>query len=191
MDALALIAKYYRDNSPLHALLLRHSRCVAQRALWALDAHPEIVADRRFVFEAAMLHDIGVFLTDAPEIYCYGELPYICHGQAGADLLRREGFPAHARVAERHTGAGLSRADILSQGLPLPPRDFLPETTEEQLICWADKFYSKSHPSREKLLERVRRSMSKYGPEALLRFDGWQERFGAVSPSAQRATVGR
>lgn len=178
MDAIALIHNYYHDNSPLHTLLLRHSRCVAERALKALDAHPELIADRRFVFEAAMLHDIGIFLTDAPDIHCYGALPYICHGQAGAELLRREGLPQHARVAERHTGAGLTRDNILSQQLPLPPRDFLPETLEEQLICWADKFFSKSHPHREKPLEKVRRSISKYGDDALQRFELWQARFG-------------
>lgn len=178
MDAIALIARYYLPNPPLHTLLLMHSRCVAELALRALDAHPQLKADRRFVFEAAMLHDIGIFLTDAPDIHCCGTLPYICHGQAGAELLRREGLPRHARVAERHTGAGLTKDNILAQGLPLPAQDFLPETLEEQLLCWADKFYSKSHPHREKPLEKVRRSISKYGTDALQRFELWQAQFG-------------
>lgn len=178
MDPIALIAKYYHNNPPLHTLLLKHSRCVAELALKSLDKHPEIIVDRRFVFEAAMLHDIGIFLTDAPDIHCFGRLHYICHGQAGAELLRRENLPRHARVAERHTGAGLTRENILNQQLPLPPQDFLPETLEEQLICWADKFYSKSHPNREKPLDKVLRSISKYGSDALQRFEQWQRVFG-------------
>ena len=180
LDPLALIDKYYADNAPLCQLLIRHSQQVAARALQAVDAHPELGADRQFVYEAAMLHDIGVFLTDAPEIYCFGTQPYICHGILGADLLRKEGLPRHARVAERHTGAGLSAEEIFRQQLPLPPKDFMPETIEEQLVCWADKFYSKSHPKREKAVEKARKSMAKYGEDALQRFNEWHERFSTL-----------
>ncbi len=50
-----------------------------------------------------MLHDIGIFLTDAPGIHCHGTAPYIAHGYLGADLLRRERYSEDvARVAERH-----------------------------------------------------------------------------------------
>ncbi len=37
-----------------------------------MDLHPEIQADRKFVEEAALLHDIGVYKTYAPEIACSG-----------------------------------------------------------------------------------------------------------------------
>ena len=47
--------------------------------------------------------------------------------------------------AKRHTGAGLTKKEIIEQELPLPQQDFLPETTEEKLICYADKFFSKTH----------------------------------------------
>ena len=36
-----------------------------------------------------MLHDIGIFQTDAPGIHCFGSQPYICHGRLGAELLRK------------------------------------------------------------------------------------------------------
>ena len=37
--------------------------------------------------------------------------------------------------------------EIISQHLPIsPPRDLLPESVEEKLVCYADKFFSKSHP---------------------------------------------
>jgi len=70
-------------------------------------------------------------------------LPYISHGVEGSKILEAEGCPEHARVCERHTGVGIRAVDIKEQGLPLPERDMLPETLEEQVICYADKWYSK------------------------------------------------
>ena len=74
------------------------------------------------------------------------------------------------------TGAE-ARQQILDQGLPLPPRDFVPVTLEEQLICWADKFFSKTHPEREKTTEQARHSLEKFGTEGLVKFDEWCARF--------------
>ena len=82
--------------------------------------HPEMDLDIPFNQEAAMLHDIGIYLTKAPDIGCFGEHPYICHGYLGADLLRTEGLPRHALVCERHTGAGISLEMIKKNHLPLP-----------------------------------------------------------------------
>ena len=65
-----------------------------------------------------MLHDIGIFKCDAAGIQCFGTEPYICHGRIGAELLRSEGFPRHARVCERHTGAGITKAQIYSAKPP-------------------------------------------------------------------------
>lgn len=98
-----------------------------------------------------MLHDIGIFLTDATGIYCFGDKPYICHGYLGADLLRSEEvIPttcANMRKAYR------SRAfvtEIMAQNLPVPHREMLPVSMEEQVICFADKFYSKTHLEKER-----------------------------------------
>ncbi len=177
MDALALIDKYYNDNQQLKDLLLDHSRDVADKALLVADRHPELHLDRQFVEEAAMLHDIGIYLTDAPSIHCHGTEPYIRHGYLGAELMRREGYPRHALVCERHTGAGLSLGEIETQGLPVPHHDMLPVSMEEKVICFADKFYSKSHPGREKEVDKILKSLAKYGPEGVERFRGWCEMF--------------
>jgi uncharacterized protein len=142
-----------------------------------VDNHPELNADRTFVEEAAMLHDIGVFRCDASGIECYGDKPYICHGIIGAQLLRDEGYPLHAQVCERHTGAGLSAKDIAEQGLPLPHIDFLPISIEEQIICFADKFFSKTRLTQEKTLEQAYKSVAKFGAESALRFSKWSEMF--------------
>ena len=125
-----------------------------------------------------MLHDIGIFKCDAAGIQCFGTEPYICHGRIGAELLRSEGFPRHARVCERHTGAGITKAQVIAQNLPLPQQDFLPEMMEEKVICYADKFFSKTHLDREKTIEQAEKSLSKFGDEGVLRFREWEKCFG-------------
>ena len=177
MDALAIINKYYPEDNELKHILLTHSRSVADKALWISDCHPELHLDRQFLEEAALLHDIGVFLTDAPGIHCHGTHPYICHGYLGSELMREEGYPRHALVCERHTGAGMSLRSILEQNLPVPHRDMVPVSLEEQVICFADKFFSKTHLDREKPVEKAYKSISRFGEEGIIRFNEWCERF--------------
>lgn len=178
LRALAIIESRYAGNEPLKRILLIHSRQVVRRALLVADRHPELRLDRVFLAEAAMLHDIGIVRTDAPGIACFGTEPYICHGLIGAEMLRAEGLPRHARVCERHTGTGLTPETIERQQLPLPHRDFSPQTWEEKVICYADKFYSKSNLEREKTPEQVVRSLQKFGEESVARFVEWQRLFG-------------
>ncbi len=177
MDYNLLIDKYYPEDNELRHILITHSQSVARKALQIVSFHPELHLDARFVEEAAMLHDIGIFLTDAPGICCYGSQPYICHGRLGAELLRQEGFERHARVCERHTGAGITCRQIVEQNLPLPHQDFLPETMEEKVVCYADKFYSKTHLDREKSIEKAEKSLAKFGEEGVERFRLWESMF--------------
>lgn len=171
MDVQAVFNKYYQPGTPLYNSVWSHSRLVADKALQLAQAHPELEIDLDFVYEAAMIHDIGVFLTNAPSIYCTGDQPYICHGVLGAELMRADGYPRHALVCERHTGTGLTVADIIAQNLPLPHRNMCPVSLEEKLVCFADKFYSKSNPDREKPLDKVRKSVARYGEDSLRRFE--------------------
>lgn len=177
MNVFHIIDKYYPEENELKNILLVHSRSVADKALRIANRHPELDLDKQFLEEAAMLHDIGIYLTDAPGICCFGDKPYICHGYLGADLLRGEGYPKHALVCERHTGAGMSIESIEHQQLPVPHRDMLPVSLEEQVICFADKFYSKTHLNKEKSVEGALKSISKYGNDGILRFNNWCERF--------------
>ncbi len=172
MDYMKIIEKYYPDEEAREILLV-HSRSVAGKALEIASRHPELQLDRTFLEEAAMVHDIGIFLTNAPGIRCYGGHPYLCHGYLGADLMRQEGFPRHALVCERHTGAGISLEDIEMSRLPLPRRSMIPRSPEEQAVCFADKFFSKTHLDREKTVEQARKSIARYGGDGLKRFDGW------------------
>ena len=172
-----VIDKYYSDNPPLKSLLLLHSTLVARKALAIVDSHPDLGADRGFVEEAAMLHDIGIFLTDAAPIHCFGQCHYLCHGHVGADLLRGEGLPRHALVAERHTGTGLTLKEILRRDLPLPHRDMVPVSIEEKIVCFADKFFSKTRPEEEKTVEQAENSLAKFGQEGVEIFSGWCRMF--------------
>lgn len=173
MNPYEIIDKYYPEDNELKRILLKHSRSVADKALAIARSHPEFNPDLQFIEEAAMLHDIGIFLTDADGIFCYGANPYICHGYLGADLVRQEGFPRHALVCERHTGAGLSLKTIIERELPIPHRDMLPVSIEEQIICFADKFYSKTRLDSEKTIEQAMKSLERHGEEGLKRFDEW------------------
>ena len=80
-------------------------------------------------------------------------------------------------MCERHTGAGITKDEIMLQNLPLPHQDFLPETLEEKVICYADKFYSKTHPEREKTMDQALKSLEKFGQGGLVRFKEWAKMF--------------
>lgn len=177
MNPLDIISKYYPIDSDAYRILVTHSRSVTDKALSVARLHPELNLDLAFIEEAAMLHDIGVFKCNAPEIDCHGEADYICHGYLGADLMRAEGYPRHALVCERHTGTGLSLKMIEERNLPLPHRDMRPVSMEEQLICFADKFYSKTKLDKEKSVDKVKQGLSKYGTETVERFDSWCKLF--------------
>ena len=176
IDYNAIIDKYYAGIPELRHILVTHSRQVADRALSIIDRHPEWEAngliDRQFVEEAAMLHDIGIIFCDAPKIHCRGAHKYIEHGYLGAELLRQEGLPKHALVAERHTGTGITIEQIVREELPIPERDYCPQSLEEKIICYADKFYSKSHLGEEVDINKIKYNIWKYGHEAFVR---WQE----------------
>jgi len=177
MDPFDIIKEYYDENTELYKILIDHSNAVAQKALSIAEQHPEMDLDKEFVYEAAMLHDIGIFQTSAEGIHCFGEFPYICHGSIGSEMLMRKGLTKHALVCERHTGTGIELIEIIKNNYPIPPRNMVPETMEEILICFADKFYSKSKNNEEKSIEKIRRGLEKHGSKSVKRFDDWCKLF--------------
>ncbi len=175
-----VIKKYYKSHPLAYQLLLEHSHMVTRKALAiarTLAKNTEI--DLLFISEAAMLHDIGMIFTHAPDLYCHGEHPYLAHGVIGHNILQDEGLPRHARVCERHTGIGLTAEEIIAQNLPLPVRDMLPETIEEKIICYADLFFSKNNRdrTREKTPREARQGLITYGREKGEVFDCWKKLF--------------
>jgi uncharacterized protein len=153
---------------------------VTKKALEIAESVPELNPDLRFIEEAAMLHDIGIIRTHVPELGCFGKEPYAKHGIIGREMLEKEGLPKHALICERHTGVGITKEDIEKQGLPLPARDMIPLTLEEEIIALADNFYSKSGEdlTKEKQLSTIRRGLSEYGQEKVVKFDAGCKKFG-------------
>jgi uncharacterized protein len=173
-----LLGKYFKEET--WAIIAGHGRVVADLALDICHRLDLPESDCRFVEEAALLHDIGVCRIHASKLGLYGEHPYIMHGIIGREILEREGFPLHALVCERHIGVGLTVADIISQELPLPHRDMTPRSLSEQIISFADLFYSKSPGkiTQQKSPERIRNKLAGFGEGKLQIFDSWLERFG-------------
>lgn len=177
----ALVDLWYAPGSLARDVLLTHSEAVGNLALDIKRRLDLNLTDDEIV-RGAMVHDIGMIRTHAPAIGCGGELPYICHGTAGADMLRTAGAPEWmARIAERHTGTGITPEDIRTQDLPLPTdRILVPETLLEKLICYADKFFSKriGQLKEIKSVDRVRAEMTRHGSASADRFESLHRMFG-------------
>ena len=66
--------------------------------------------------------------------------------------------------------------------MPFPAgRVLCPQSDLEQLVCYADKFYSKSGDMRRKPLDRVRASLARFGTGSLARFESLHARFSTDS----------
>ncbi|HEY6871581.1 MAG TPA: HD domain-containing protein [Geobacteraceae bacterium] len=178
MNAVALLEKYFTTPAA-REIVIGHSRLVAAKALRIADALGLTEADRRFIEEAAMLHDIGVCRTAVPDIGCLGNEPYIRHGIIGREILEAEGLPRHALVCERHIGVGLAVEDIRTQHLPLPERDMSPLSLEERIICFADLFFSKKPGAIdiEKSPDNVKKNLGRFGEGKLKIFEEWLSEF--------------
>ncbi|MFH1456293.1 MAG: HD domain-containing protein [archaeon] len=145
VDTITLLKKYYKNNQEALTIVLEHSKQVTKKALEIAKRMKEYNPDLKFIEEAAMLHDIGCFMTNAPEIHCHGKYPYNMHGMLGREILEKEGLPKHAIACEHHLGVGLTKEEAKKQGLP--ERDMIPNTIEEKIVAFADFFYSK-HPTK-------------------------------------------
>jgi uncharacterized protein len=180
MDPIKLIQKYYKTDSKAYSLLIPHSKAVTKKALEIAARVPNLKPDLKFIKEAAMLHDIGIFLVNDPELNCFGDMPYVCHGYLGREILEKEGLPRHALVCERHVGTGLTIKDIEKQNIPAPKRDMLPVSIEEKIICFADKFFSKNKKflQKEKSIEQIRKGLAKFGEDKVETFNDFFKEFG-------------
>lgn len=109
--------------------VVEHCKAVARQAavLSEVASSKGIVVDMELVKMGSLLHDIGRSKTHGPT-----------HGFVGGKLLRELGVDGRiARIAERHVGAGIPADEAKKLGLP--EEDFLPETMEERIVCYADK----------------------------------------------------
>lgn len=163
VDAIKILSEYVSPDSETFYLLVIHSTLVTHKALQIAKQVPELHPDLEFIKQAAMLHDIGICKVYAPNLGCHGEHTYIEHGHLGRQILESLGLSRHALVAERHTCLTLSQ--IQDEQLPIPHREMIPQTVEEEIIALADKFYSKRKASvfEEKTKEQIYAELKKYG----------------------------
>ncbi|MFQ5979439.1 MAG: HD domain-containing protein [Candidatus Heimdallarchaeota archaeon] len=88
-----------------------------------------------------LLHDVGRGLTHS-----------LRHAIQGAELIRHQAWPETlALIVERHIGGGIPREEALELGLP--PRDYLPTSLEEKVVCYADKLFIYSYDAQNRIIE--------------------------------------
>jgi len=169
-EAVRLLKKYASNDENFRGVL-GHSKVVQKVALEIGMNVKDI--DLEFIKSASLLHDIGRFE------YGPGSKEAVKHGIAGAAILRKEGLPDYALVAERHLGAGISKEDIKEQKLELPLKDYLPVSKEEKIITYADKLvFEEEIKSVE---DAVSKFTKRFGERAGSRIKELGEEIGGMS----------
>lgn len=126
----------------------------------------------------ALVHDIGVY-----KLIVDGEInrdKYITHGLLGYELLKNEGFDETiCGFALRHTGVGIDKQDVIDGQLPLPIADYRPQSEEEEIVMYADKFHSKSlSPTFNSVNWYANFVTEKFGPNMASKFQALIEKYG-------------
>jgi uncharacterized protein len=183
LDYFALINKYYTPGTLTYKILVVHALLVTNKALKTarkLNLSPE---EQTFIEEAAMLHDIGVIKVDSPKMACHGAKTYIEHGVEGRKMLETENLMQHGAVAARHVGVGFTLDEIIARDLPLPHEDLRPQTLAEEIITYADMFFSKREATLwlEDSVAEVEADIKSFpssNERMLTTFRDWHSRFG-------------
>lgn len=172
-----LLHKKYAPNEKLLSSVYTHCQIIEEIAAQLIEAKG-LNVDKAFVRAACLLHDLGVYaLFDRSGNKTAG-YNYMNHGIRGEELLRKEGLaPELARIASHHLGVGFTKDDIRKQGLPFK-QPYLPETQEERLVTYADKFHSKTTPPRFNTYESFRDYAATFDPEIAQRFEKLAQEFG-------------
>jgi uncharacterized protein (TIGR00295 family) len=91
--------------------------------------------DSSFLWSAALLHDIGRYMTHDP----------LLHGVEGYKLLSILGHEKEAYICASHILFGLSASEAIHIGLP--DRDFVPRTIEEKVVPLVDYLIEYDKPT--------------------------------------------
>lgn len=168
--------KKYAPSPKVFDFNFLHCQIVCEIAL-ELVSKNNIQCDTDLVKSGALIHDIGVYkVTDKEGVE--DRKNYIRHGIEGYKILKDEGLPEQlCRIAERHTGVGIRKDEIIDRNLPLPPKDYIAETIEEKLVMYADKFHSKN-PDNFNSFESYKKFVSRHGEEHVKKFEELGAMFG-------------
>lgn len=172
-----LLHKKYAPTNEVLDVVFTHCQIVRDIADQLMQIN-NFEVDAELVRVGCLLHDIGVH----PLFDSYGnerkDIEYITHGIRGEEILRAEGLPEEVcRFASHHTGVGLSRQDIVSQNLALPAENFEAETTEEQIVMYADKFHSKTQPPYFNTHTWYEKHIAKFGTDKVEKFVNMVQQF--------------
>jgi len=107
-----------------------------------------------------LLHDIGRCRTND-----------VNHGVEGGKIVWAMGEEELARIVERHVGGGIKAGEV--EGFP--EKDFMPETLEEKIVCYADKLVEEMPDGTMKENEDASREIAKL-----------EGKFGKEHPAPQR-----
>jgi uncharacterized protein len=107
--------------------VIEHCIAVSEKALSIAErAERHTSVDKELTAMGGLLHDIGRAVTHG-----------IDHGVVGAELLNEKGISRDFQlICERHVCAGIPRP--VAEAIGLPPRDFIPVSLEEKIVCHAD-----------------------------------------------------
>jgi uncharacterized protein len=151
-EALELLTKYGVDKN-----VIEHSKAVYKKAI---EIAEKIIrkglttVNIGLIKASALLHDIGRYNENS-----------IRHGLVGGELLRKLGYSSIlARIVERHVLCGIS--EEFAKKFEFPNRQFIPETIEELIICYADKIVAGKR--LVDLKTRFSHWIRKYGKNPLL-----------------------
>jgi uncharacterized protein len=176
-EEIRALHKEYAPTRRAFDLIYTHSNIVCALAEEVVDRR-QLTLDIDLVRAGSLLHDIGVYRLYGPS----GEIDhasYVRHGVLGYELLHSLGFPdAVCRFCSCHIGMGLSREDVIMQGLPLPVDDYLATNREEELVMFADKFHSKTTPPAFLTASSYAWKARHFGEDKVAAFTSMLERFG-------------
>ncbi|MHA1687031.1 MAG: HDIG domain-containing metalloprotein [Candidatus Heimdallarchaeaceae archaeon] len=100
----------------------------------------------------AMLHDIGRSITHS-----------LFHAVEGAKLLQKEDLdPRIIEIVKKHIGTGITREEAKKLGLP--EDDYVPRTTEEIVVSYADNLACGTRPCS--FQEALNHFIQKFGTES-------------------------
>lgn len=144
-DALALLKKYKVSPRVMEHVMAVHD--------YAMEIAAGVECDRDLVEVGALLHDIGRSKSHG-----------IDHAIIGAGILRKEGVDERiVNIVERHVGSGLTAEE--AKALGLPPKDYVPKTIEEKIICHADNLIGSTE--RVTIQDTVAMARKKWFPESV------------------------
>lgn len=157
---------------------------------------PPRLIDEHLVVIGGLLHDIGTYRvlkhdgTDGEPLQFNGP-EYIKHGLLGYEYLIEQGVAEEiAQFARNHTGVGLTKEDVIRQGLPLPPDEYKPVNLEQELVMVADKYNSKSLPPKFLTADAYTVRAARFGEENKRRWLDLLDQYGVVDVEPMAAEYG-